>query len=639
MARPVHQQPPALGCCRSGPTPLRSVARQVARASEDQEVTMRDLIDSTLAPGGWVRHAQDVLDDLGEMSTLDEVARRFGTARQLCEEVLGFPVAGGHATKRVVRAVGRLLHHRLGPAVAAEALSWAASATEVVDTAAVEVLLESAESTPVACRPLRLEDRWELQQCLARIGPMAGRRRVLLAMFGDRPIRLLDPELADDWNHPSRHWDWLWAEWDLPWCKEDDLAAWLARLGQPGIVERVAAAETTARQIELVANASRLELEELARSELVFDLDQAIVARCLLEATAALLANPACPPGLSDRVRQPYDLATLELAIRAGDRHVDAQRLRRMLSRLDADAYLLARVPERFLDALRRCGLLSARDLTVGRLAAVDLSEKRMAAAAFGSPHAWTRLGVPDLLVAALRCHHQADELVWLLDWAPVGALAAEHARALIDKSSAVIARSALRHLPLAELSARDAAVAAACGGPWAAACPGLPACQRPVRTDFQVVYDRPDSAGTRYWYPPPVAALTAEPFDEAPGWTVELPKTPAEVEDNARVMRNCTAEFVDTIGDGSAYLVIVTDPQGRRYNVRVRRNGQRFVVDQVNSWANGGIEPAWIAPAFGCRLDRPYTISQDPPVPWRRPSDRRDRRRSRSRSARRLKR
>jgi hypothetical protein len=609
---------------------------------------MGNAIESPLEPGGWVRLAQAVLDDLGEMSTLDEVAGQFGTARQLSEMVLGFPVAGGHATKRVVRSVGRLLHHHLGPAVAAETLSWAASAAGVVDTAAIEGLLESAESAPVACRPLRLEDRWVLQERLVRIGSMAARRRALLERFGDRPEGLLDPPLAGDWSRPIGDLDWSWDEWDLRADDDLNLRIWLesigvslTHMGRPGIIERLGAAGSTAVQVEMVADASRTELEELARSALVFDLDEAIVARCLLEATAALLANPACPPALSDRVRHPYDMATLELAIRAGDRHVDALRLRRMLSRLDVDAYayLLARVPERFLDALRRCGLMSVGDLAVGRLAAVDLSEGRTAAAAFGRWHVWPCSRVPDVLVDALRSHRQADELVWLLDSAPLGALEAEHARVLIDEGSAVVARSALRHLPLAGLTARDAAVAAACGGPWAAACPGLPASRRPARGDNQGAYDLPEPGGRRYSYPRPVAALTEEAFDEAPGWTVELPKTSAEVEENARVMRNCTAEFIYTIEDGTDYLVIVTDPQRCRYNVRLLRDGRRFVVDEINSRGNGGIKPAWIAPAFRSRLDSPYrpdTASEDLP-PSRRPSDRRDRRRSRSRSARRL--
>jgi len=612
---------------------------------------MGNVIDSPVEPGGWVRQAQAVLDDLGEMSTLDEVAGRFGTARQLSEMVLGFPVAGGHATKRVVRSVGRLLHHHLGPAVAAETLSWAASAAEVVDTAAIEGLLESAENAPVACRPLRLEDRWELQERLVRIESMAARRRALLERFGDRPEELLHPrfgypQFAGGWSRLSGPSDWSWDEMDRR--ADDDVRIWLehiemslAQMRRPGIIERLAATGSTAAQVEMVADATRTELEELARSALVFDLDEAIVARCLLEATAVLLANPACPPALSDRVRHPYDMATLELAIRGGCRHVDALRLRRMLSRLDVDAcaHLLARVPERFLDALRRCGLMSVGELTDGRLAGVDLSEERTAAAAFGIEYLWPRRRVPDVLVEALRSHRQADQLVWLLDSASPGALQAEHARVLIDQGSAVVARSALRHLPLAELTACDAAVAAACGGPWAAACPGLPASRRPARVDTQYDDDPPEPSGRRYSYPRPVAALTEAAFDEGPGWTVELPKTSAEVEENARVMRNCTARFVYTIDDGTDYLVIVTDPQRHRYNVRLRRYGQRFVVDEINSRGNSGIKPAWIAPAFQSRLDSPYrpdTVSEDPP-PSRRPSDRRDRRRSRARAARRL--
>ncbi len=609
---------------------------------------MDNVIDSPLVVGGWVLHAQAALDELAEMSTIDEVARRFGTARRLCEVILGFPLSGGHATRRVVRCVGRLLYHRLGPAVAAEVLSWAASAAIVVDTAAIEALVESAEDAPVACRPLRLDDRWDLQDCLRRVVPMAARRRVLLAMFADRPGRLVDPDLAFDWLGQGRFSDWVGVEWDPPEWEETEIAVWLQWLVEPGIVgagivERVAAAGSTEAQIGLVATAGLCEVGQLARSEVVFDLDEAIVARCLLDATADLLSNRLCPADLSERVRYPYDMATVELAVRAGDRHFDRLRLRRLLTRLGADAwaYLLGRAPERFLVALRRCDLVSAAELSTGRLAGVDLSDARTAAAVFGTPNTWKASTVPDALVEVLKCHRQADGLVWLVDSAWPGALTGEHARELIEEGSPVVARSALRHLPVGDLTARDAAVAAARGGLWAAACPAVPACRRPPRGEREVDFDTAVAAGS-FEYPDRVAALIEESFDEAPGWTVELPETPAEVLRNARLMRNCTAGYVDAIECGSGYLVIVTDPQQRRFNVGLARDGQRFVVSEINSWANGGIRPDWIRSAFQRRLDRAPTrpvVGDDTPVQVRRLSDRRDRRRARSRAARRLKR
>jgi len=204
------------------------------------------------------------------------------------------------------------------------------------------------------------------------------------------------------------------------------------------------------------------------------------------------------------------------------------------------------------------------------------------------------------------------------------------------------VAKSALRHLPFADLTARDAPLAGACGAPWAAACPALPASRRPARDRFEVRCHLSTGRESRFAYPSRLSVLTDAAFDEAPGWTVELPNTPGEVERNARLMRNCTEGFAEAIEDGSAYLVIVSDPQGRRYNVGLMRDGQGFVIGEINSWGNGGVEPAWIRAAFRSRLTRSYiqdTTGDDPPIPARRPSDRRDRRRSRSRSPRRLKR
>jgi hypothetical protein len=40
-------------------------------------------------PGTWVRRAQDAVDAVSTMTTLDEVTAYFGTARALAEAVLG----------------------------------------------------------------------------------------------------------------------------------------------------------------------------------------------------------------------------------------------------------------------------------------------------------------------------------------------------------------------------------------------------------------------------------------------------------------------------------------------------------------------------------------------------------------------
>src|ERR1700722_5296165 len=106
----------------------------------------------------------------------------------------------------------------------------------------------------------------------------------------------------------------------------------------------------------------------------------------------------------------------------------------------------------------------------------------------------------------------------------------------------------------------------------------------------------------------------------------------------NARIMRNCTARLVDKIVDGSAFLVVVHDPRGRRYNVAILRDRSRFKVGQVNSWANGGVEPSWIRTAFQSLLDQEEAIpgGDGTPRAERSATTHRDRRRARARSARR---
>ena len=98
-----------------------------------KELPTSQFTDISPGPHGWVPQAQSALDELSAVRTLAEAEARFGSARRLSELVLGFPVSGGHATRRVIRAVGQLLRHPLGPAIAAEALSWAASIADAVD--------------------------------------------------------------------------------------------------------------------------------------------------------------------------------------------------------------------------------------------------------------------------------------------------------------------------------------------------------------------------------------------------------------------------------------------------------------------------------------------------------------------------
>jgi hypothetical protein len=200
-----------------------------------------------------------------------------------------------------------------------------------------------------------------------------------------------------------------------------------------------------------------------------------------------------------------------------------------------------------------------------------------------------------------------------------------------------------MRHLPLAWLQSTDAGLARACGDAWLAACPGVPSVSRPaLAIDLTYLRGRDGHSGqTRIWYPSQVSQLDGASFREAPNWRVCLPYTVAQIRRNALLMKNCTEYLADRALEGSAYLVIVHDPTGRRFNVSVTRQGRRFIVDQVNSWANGGEEPSWIRGAFQARLDErderePPKCQQDP---QKRPTTHRDRRRARARASRQLRR
>jgi len=592
-------------------------------------------------PGTWVERAQSALDELGQMRTIAEVEERFGTARALAEEILGFPVAGGCATKPVVRATGRALQHRLGPAVAAEALSWAASVIGVVDTSTIEALMEAAADAQVACRPIDLADRYQLHDRLGRIRHLPSRRRKLLELWADLPTRLAwRPEPS---GGGSSHDFWGFGPFDS-YLLDPHTAMHSHFPLHTGDIVRTYSDATPAEQVELFKRVQPGVMELLAASEALFDLAKPIVATCLLHATAIVLTNKACPPELRTRVRYPYDAATLELALRAGPWHFDIARMRRRLEMLDPDerSHLMAKIPFQLLLGLRCCGLIRAEDFISGDLASLDLADRRIAMSAFGRLFDWPGSSIPAVLVETLLRHPQAGSLTWMLDSAPTGRVPGEIARTLIDNAGRVVAAAAIRHLPPEALESRDADLAAQCGDFWTARCPSVPAALRPERTP-----DLDDDYAALGWnapfsYPQAVAALDGATFPEAPGWTVSVPRAPREVRRNARLMRNCTGRFTYDITEGFWYLMIVHDPQGHRFNVGIDREGHRFTVGQINSWGNGGIEPSWIRPALrawfrDARWREPLSVEAARPV--RRPSDRRDRRRARASAARRRKR
>ena len=584
-------------------------------------------------PGGWILKAQQALDDLATASTLSEVEDRLRTARRVTESVLGYPVSGGHATRRAIRAVGRLLTHRLGPALCAEALTWAASAARTVETSTLETLLELAGDAQGAYRPWRLEYPPAALEAVATLPSAASRRQALLNLW--RRSRATLHELELEYRR-----DTLPLELEDRDCGVDDIAQWL-RASTDHLDIASMCNMDAAEQRRLIEAADAEELERIARSERLFDLDVSVVGTCLLRATRTALDNEACPRELRDRVRHPYDQATLELAVRAGPGCFEAARVRRMLSQMGEAAWreLVEAEPKKAFEVLRTLGLITADELATGRLRHLDLGDRATGLALFGSSLESATLDVAfDVMVH----HPDAGELAWLLDETPIGRLSPEQARYLASAGCPPIAKAALRHLPLARLEPTDWELAVRCGVPWVAACPGRSAVERPtVPARILEAWPSPSSRGGWIWYPTELLDLEDTRFAQAPGWRVSLPRTAADIERNAKVMRNCTATMVADILDGLTFVVVVHDPEGHRYNVEVTRDRTGFVVRQVNSWRNGGIEPSWIRTAFTQRLSGRDESSRwdDDGVPRRSATPHRDRRRTLARVARRKRR
>ena len=629
-------------------------------------------------PGMWATRAQDALDALSDLSTPDEVANTFGSARNVTEAILGTPIAGGAATKRAIRAVGQLLAHHLGPAIAAEALSWAAAIDDWISPSSIEIFIEYATSSASTFRPLRLSDGPQLLVCIenAMTGDSETKRRQALLDYWDdahpldRHIRLAAPVPPE----VSR-------------ARQVSFSTIPVALGRkPGRnTNRSLRGSARGNGVFHLDPQSRLVLSdhrwddlaaELAKARGLLEVPEPIFAHLLVEHTALVLENPECPDELKSRIVHPYDEATLELALRAGPEHFELATVRRLLDGVDADEARNRFGDELFLYYLQArgaCGLITASDLLSGDLTDLDLSDQATAIAVFGSK----RKLPADFVAAVLINHPLAISLIGLMHKLSGHGLdtALPVVRRILDEAPlqvavAVLGRystGALRRI----LTPADRHIAEAAEPRAVANCPGIPASRRhrlawatlhdepepnwhigfdgwlDGRDETEVFddglaallrseltgrsdLDMPDEAieadwFTRYYlgtatldhrgkanfaYPEAVRRLEA-PFLEAPGWTVTLPANEAELRRNAELMRNCTASYEDDIWGGRCSIVIVHDPDGRRYNVQIDRCGNgRFQVGQINSWANEGICPDWIEPAFQQRLATPPVTS-----------------------------
>jgi hypothetical protein len=515
-------------------------------------------------------------------------------------------------------------------------LSWAASIAEAVSASAVEAFLEEAAEADVVHRPLRIEDRRGVLQHLDPCRTEAARRATVRRLW-----RSATPEV-EQWPPHPEHEQWL---------LEDDLALQAELIrglggGEPeGRSLRPLAIDVYVAEGDEAQLATFNQLDEVERLQVtwhddLFELAEGIVGHCLLEHTAWVLSNPSCPGELRERVRYPYDLATLELAVRAGPPWFCVARVRRMLGALDHATHLrfLTQIPGAYLGARQVCGLNTLDELTHGCLEGLDLSDRATAHAALGTAASWHWRRVPAEVIDILIHHPQAPHLAWVLAGHLAGELEAHSARRLVRDACPEIAGLALRWVPSGELTAENAELALATGPYWAARCPGIPASARPAR-NVPSIYELCDAEGWQpvvgasrrgrrphepFSYPPAIEALR-QPYPQAPGWKVTLPESPAALARNAELMLNCTASFATHIDAGAAFIVVVESPEGVRYNVAVYalfdQNGEtRYRVGEINSWANEGFQPAWLAGAITARLASPPVFEiPEPPVRTRR--------------------
>lgn len=608
-------------------------------------------------PGMWAIRAQDALDALSTMVTAEEVTERFGSARALTEAVLGAPLAGGAATRRAVRATGRLLTHRLGPSLAADALSWAATYSSVLSPSTIELFLESAGGSEVVHRALRLEDRHPLVEELSRCRSESARRRMLLGLW--RSLSEDVAHLPECLPTCTELWDWL----DIP---ADPGAAcdWLASLDphgtprQPDIAELLDAGP--ADQLTVYMRLGVQEHWEIAGNHQLFELDETVVAACLQEHTSAVLHNATCPPALRKLIRHPHDPATLELALRAGPVNFEHARVRQLLADIGPQLHsrFLAELPAAYLRALRICGLMTAEALIDGPLVEVDLSDLSIGQAALGTALTWPEERLPAMVAEVLIRHPQARHLTWVFSELAPGKVSSTLAHSLVEQACPEIAVLALRHLPTVELEVSHAPLARAGSDYWTARCPGLAGDERPIRTGLDPLErifndghldiaegSAPQRRSDRPFRYPALIESLQDPYPEAPGWTVTLPDSSAALDRNARRMRNCTSSYLPRILDGECYVLIIESPAGGCYNAAVRRVGgtgmPTYRTGEINGRANRGEVPCWIAPAIDARLQLGgiTAAADEPPTPPRRNTDRRDRRRARATRARRRRR
>jgi hypothetical protein len=601
---------------------------------------------SLLRPGSWVARAQTALDCLSALTTLDEVVAEFGSARNLAVEVLGRPEFGGHATKPAIKALAYLLQHPIGPAVAAETLAVLASVADAVDTATVIEVLCRARGKLATCKPRRLELRHEITQQLVHLRGRA-----------DHVNLLWEVACTEPWfDELDRHRDFYWTLGAHRSAYVEDELATLWLRGERD--DFSADAFFGAPAAHFVAKFKELDWSQqvqIAEHPVLFDLGESLLPLCLLTLTRHVLSNRACPSELSERVRNPYDRATLELAVRAGLGVSSTLLVRRQMEQLDGEALcdLAERLPLATVRMLRHVGLLDTEMLMSGALSGLDLTDVDLLQEVLRPEREddWSESGFDPwkALVSLLTRREPSEEFE---------VAAAEALRQLIWQGAAVpvqVAQSIrsagfTRLSSLSEggidvslLTAADALLVAQMGSRITSTCPGIPANQRPqaARADL-AGYQGP--IGDRFIYPEHLVRRHGLQLPGATSWTFGLFRRTRDLESNALQMRNCTAGYADAMHAGEVVIATVTHRDGTVLNAELSPRGCMWEVGQINSFGNEYDVDPDVRPGLLRLLNPAVTRTwvgewDGVEAPHRRCTTRRDRRRKRATAARRRKR
>ena len=594
---------------------------------------------TTPVPGGWLFHSRIGVAQLARCATLDDVRSRFGSARTLTEQLLGFPLNGGHATEPMVQLVGELLHHRLGPAVAAEALALLVEIQQMVPTNTIERILRRYLDVSVAAG---LPTETELSELVGRLDEVDGRARSALA------VDLCQPQGREKYARRETT--------RVGWGEEIECDFRPSRFfGNPlSWSGEGSAGERFDRSDDILRRFHTAELVDLS------DHDQTV--KLLWDNTDLLLYRHDCPDELRALIRHPYNEATLHLAIRAGRPFYETSRVRRML--LGAPRPSLERIAEHSLHqlavAVMHLGLMAEQRLQ-WLLTTIDSAVWRQALPACGTlaamqvavRQALEDTNTPPALVAALLLEtpvlHARFGQVALLDDGLVGQLllhpemsvrvaAAGHVHSAWPDAAAVAALSAdmlaanddgwlegaLRsdHPWVVAVAVDRSAARGLIVEPFDLVCDAIDVAPR-VNPDLvrasaawqplvagtpAVVHVRRTPNGSSrhraYRYPKRVLCLDGASLPGRPGWMVTVPVDRHELLANATIMGNCSGYFHQRIQEGESFLLIINGPAGQRCNAALASASRGFEIFEIKDRFNTPA-PEWMEAALWATIER----------------------------------